>query len=97
LKSLPNPFKEILLELEMALWEHDERVEQGVAPYEYDDETFRACTKVFMSAMMWKLYAEQNRLNLPIDKREAEAYNVGVELKTLIKNWTHINTEDLYK
>ncbi len=93
-----HPYSEILQEIEAAFWDQDVRVDEGIArPYTYDDDTFRACVKIFMSALMWKLWEEQERLELNIDKRSNEAVSVGNELYTFIKNWTGINTKELYK
>ena len=88
---MKNPYKEIILELEAALWEHDLRTDElNVEPYDYDDETFRACIKLFMSAMLKKMW----------DTGEAtleKAEQCGLFLREFIKDYTGIDTHDLYK
>ncbi len=90
-----NPYKEILVELEEGLWEHDFRVDVGIAsPYEYDDETFKACCKIFMSAMMYKLWNNSHGLSMEFKEKEAEM--CGNELKEFVYKYTGIDTHQLY-
>ena len=93
-----NPYKESLIVLENGLWDHDLRVEeQHASPYEYDDETFRACIKLFMSSMMWKLWEVQEKNDVEFSIRCDEAESVGNEIKEFVKKWTDIDTRSLYK
>ena len=94
--ELLNPYSEALQEIEYGLWEHDARVDDGVPPYTYNADTFRACVKIFTSALLWKLWEEQSRLNLDINKRCNEAVEVANELSVFIHNWTGIDTKEIY-
>ena len=86
-----NPYKEIIMELEAGLWEHDYRVSEfNVPPYDYDDETFRACIKLFMSAMLKKMW----------DAGKAtpeKAEQCGIFIREFIRDYTGIDTHNLYK
>lgn len=55
MESKKNPYSKILIEIETGLWEHDVRIDNGIAPpYSYNDETFRACLKIFINAILGK-------------------------------------------
>lgn len=86
-----NPYKEIILELEQGLWEHDFRVKCSKAlPYDYDDETFRACIKLFMSALLKKMW-DTNKAT------PEKAEQCGIFLREFIRDYTGIDTWTLYK
>ncbi len=89
-----NPYSEALLEIEQALWEHDVRVDNGAAPYQYDDETFRACLKIFMSALIWKLWTFMDKKSLT--EKASNAENVGNILRNIILKFTGIDSHVLY-
>ena len=92
---IKNPYKEVLVEIEDGLWEHDCRVDDGIAmPYMYDDETFRACIKIMMSGLMYKLY--DNSWGLTQDFKEREADICGGEFKDFIYKYTGIDSTKLY-
>lgn len=94
---ITNPYKNILMEIEGGLWDHDVRVdEKKASPYEYDDETFRACIKIFMSSLMQRVYLDQNRLNTSLENRCVEIENVGNEFRKFIKDFTGVDTRKLY-
>jgi len=60
-----TPYGEILMELEDGLWDHDNRVGEGLAePYSYTNEQFRACLKIFMSALLWMLWDSKKGLDV---------------------------------
>lgn len=88
------PYGKALVEIESGLWEHDNRVNKGIAePYTYTDEHFRACLKVFMSAMLWKLW-EGNGENVEIISDMAG--KMGEDIKEMVNAYTGIDTYDLY-
>ena len=92
-----TPYHEALQELENGLFEHDIRVEeQGEPPYEYTDEDFRACMKIFMSSCMWKLWEKQEKENIDIEKRMKQAFAFGNLFYKLVLKHLGIDSHKLY-
>ena len=90
-----NPYADVLNEIENGLWEHDLRVEEGIAaPYSYTHESFRACLKIFMSGMMWKLW--ENMEGTAVQKKAGKAEEMGNEMRNFILKYTGIDTHELY-
>jgi len=90
-----NPYSEVLLEIEQGLWEHDVRVDEGIAmPYSYNDETFRACLKIFMSAMMWKMWTFMSGKD--IKEKASKAEKVGNIFRSIILKFTGIDSHASY-
>ena len=85
-----NPYAEILIELEGALWDQDIRVSDGIAqPYEYDNETFRACIKIFTSSFLWKIWEN-------VDEKEiASAEKAGNDIRSIILKYAGIDSHKL--
>ena len=93
--SRENPYGDILVEIETGLWEHHNRVDEGIAePYSYTDEQFKACFKIFMDAMMWKMWVHMEKESLE-DKCHS-ASKLGEELREIILEFTGIDTYKLY-
>lgn len=87
--GIDNPYSAILQELSWGLWEHDVRVEQSIAlPYNYSNEDFRACLKIFMSALMKKAF--------DFGTDEGTAEKIGNELRIFVLTYTGIDTKKLY-
>ena len=84
----------ILLEIEDAILEFD--IEIGTKP-NYSLDGFRAATKIFMSALMDKLWELQDAEKIPQEDRENMATKCGEDLRKFIKTYTDIDTFDLYK
>jgi len=96
MKPRKNPYAEILTEIEKGLWDQDIRVDEGIAkPYEYDKDAFRACLKIFMSSLMWKLW--ENKGERGLEEMETRAESVGNELRSLVREFCGIETHDLWK
>jgi len=96
MKSMKNPYADIFIELEAGLWEHDTWVDKGIAsPYSYDDETFRACLKIFMNATMWKLWEHMEK-ERDKAKRMEKAEKLGKAIRGLVIEFTGIDTHELY-
>lgn len=93
----PNPYGDILLELETGLWEHDYRVDEGAKPYPYTDEQLRACLKIFMSALMWKLWEQMRKDGISVKIGGDTAKKMGEELRSLVLKFTEIDTHKLFK
>ncbi len=91
---MKNPYAKALIEIESGLWEHDARVEENIAkPYSYDDDTFRACLKIFMSATLWKLWEKPGTLKEKMEKAE----ELGSAIRGVIYKFTKIDTHKLYQ
>ena len=84
----------ILREIEDALWEYEIRF--GAKP-EFTDAGFRAATKIFMSALMDKMWELQENEDLTLTDRENMATKAGEAVRNFVKVYTNIDTHDLYK
>ena len=94
MKSRKNPYEEALIEIEHGLWEQDCYVNEGAKPYEYTDEAFRACTKIFMSGLMWKIW--KNREDRTLKEMSDRVESVGKQIRALVLNYTGIDTHKLF-
>jgi len=84
----------ILEEIEMTLLDFEVHVAQ---PPQYTIEGFRASIKLFASTMLDKMWVFQNENNITQDVREDMATRFGQDLHKLIKDYTGIDSTDLYK
>jgi hypothetical protein len=80
----------ILLEIENTLLESF-----GVKP-NFNKEGFRAAVFIFQSVLMDAMFALQESENMGLEEREKMAETCGVEIRKLVKNFTNIDTHDLY-
>jgi hypothetical protein len=83
-----------LKEIEETLWEFEANSSN---PPEYTQDGFKAACKIFMSAMMDKMWEEQERLEIPMGLREKEAEMLGYKIRALALEHTGIDTHELYK
>jgi hypothetical protein len=83
----------ILEEIEGAIIDFDYYVK--LKP-NYSIEGFRAATKIFMSALMDKMYDLQEKENIPVESRLEMANKAGEDLRKLINTYTGIDTYKLY-
>jgi len=84
----------VLVGIEKALWDFDLN---GKSKPEYTTEGFRAATKIFMSALMDKIWNLQSNENMDIDDRVKMVEKAGSDIRNVIKIYTDIDTHDLYK
>jgi hypothetical protein len=84
----------ILVEIEETLWEFE--AEAKMKP-EYSLEGFRATVKIFMSAILDKMWEIQNWDNMQFENREIMAEKAGQELRKFIKTFTGVDTHQLYE
>lgn len=84
----------VLCEIESALLEYEVNVNR---PPQYTDEGFRAAIKIFMSAILDKMWKLQEDENIDIDTRADMAEKLGNELRNMVRIYTNIDTRDLYK
>ena len=91
-----TPYGDIFLEIEQGLWEHNFMVDDGSAePYTYSDEHFRACLKIFIESLLWKMWERNEEKN--IEEKAAFASKMGYALRELIIKFTGIDSHDLHK
>ena len=84
----------VLSEIESALMEFEINVAK---PPEYTDEGFRASVRIFLSAMLDKMWKLQEDEGIDIDTRADMAEKLGNELRNIVRVYTNIETHDLYK
>jgi hypothetical protein len=84
----------VLVGIEKALWDFDLN---GKSKPEYTTEGFRAATKIFMSALMDKIWNLQSNENMDMEDRIKMVEKAGSDIRNIIKIYTDIDTHDLYK
>jgi len=85
----------ILEEIEDALWEFEYYCPDKKP--KYTKVGFRSSIKIFMSALMERMWDKQELDNMPINKRIKMVVAVGKEIRQLVKRVTGIDSHDLYK
>ena len=93
-KMIGKKLSGVLHEIELALLEFEANVAR---PPEYTDEGFRAAVKIFMSAMLDKMWKLQENEDIDIDTRADMAKKLGNELRNMVRVYTNIDTHNLYK
>jgi len=90
-----TPYGESLIEIENGLWEHSCRVSDGIAePYEYTNKHLRACLKIFTEPLLWKMWEKTE--GWAIEKRSERALELGEALRSIILEFTGIDSHKLY-
>jgi hypothetical protein len=84
----------ILSEIESALIEFEINVAK---PPEYTDEGFRASVRIFLSAMLDKMWKLQEDEGIDINTRADMAEKLGSEIRNIVRVYTNIDTHSLYK
>ena len=84
----------ILSEIESALIEYELNINR---PPEYTDEGFRASIRIFLSAMLDKMWKLQEDERIDINTRADMAEKLGSEIRNIVRVYTNIDTHDLYK
>jgi hypothetical protein len=84
----------VLSEIESTLIEYEANVTR---PPQYTDKGFRAAIKIFMSAMLDKMWKLQEDENIDIDARADMAEKLGNDLRNMVRIYTNIDTHSLYK
>lgn len=83
----------ILEEIENTLWEFE--AYNGSKP-EYSEAGFRAATKIFMSALMDKMWELQQNENFTLQDRMNMAQKAGEAVRSFVKTYTGIDCHELY-
>ena len=81
-----------------------EEIEDVILDFEYECgqkpnyslSAFRAAIKIFMSALLDKMWDLQVEEKISQEDRENMATKAGEELRKLVKTYTNIDTFDLY-
>jgi hypothetical protein len=84
----------VLSEIESTLMEFEINVAK---PPEYTDEGFRAAVRIFLSAMLDKMWKLQEDEGIDINTRADMAEKLGSEIRNIVRVYTNIETHDLYK
>ena len=84
----------VLSEIESALMEFEANVNR---PPEYTNEGFRAAVRIFLSAMLDKMWKLQEDEGIDINTRANMAEKLGSEIRNIVRVYTNIDTHDLYK
>jgi hypothetical protein len=84
----------ILSEIESALMEFEANVAK---PPQYTDEGFRASVRIFLSAMLDKMWKLQEDEGIDINTRADMAEKLGSEIRNIVRVYTNIDTHSLYK
>lgn len=84
-----------LLEMEDTLWSYE--IYMPSEPYGFSDDSFRAIIKLFMAAIMDKMWALQEGDEMEIEDRAAMAEKCGKDVRALVKTFTGIDTHNLYE
>lgn len=83
-----------LEEIELLLCEFESNI--GDKP-NYSNGGFRAAIKIFMSAMMDKIWELQSDENMSMEDRINMVQKCGEDIRRIIKVYTDVDTQDLYK
>jgi len=89
-----NKLSGVLSEIESTLIEFEANVNR---PPEYTNEGFRAAVKIFLSAMLDKMWKLQEDEGIDINTRADMAEKLGNELRNIVRVYTNIDTHNLYK
>ena len=84
----------ILKEIEDTLWEFENY--SGEKPG-YTPDGFRASIKIFMSALMDKMWELQDDESITMKSREDMAESAGNAVRSLVLTYTGIDTKKLYE
>lgn len=93
MKTIGEKLSPVLNEIEQTLWEYE--AWGGEQPH-YTDEGFRAAVKIFMSALMDRMYSLQDKEDLVLQDRGAMAESLGRQVRLLVKTYCDIDTHELY-
>lgn len=83
----------VLAEIEDALWDHEFNVQ---TPPGFTDAGFRAATKIFMAAVMDRMWQLQSAEGMDIETRKSMAQKAGEDVRELVKVYTNVDTTKLY-
>ena len=91
--SVGKSISQILAEIEDVLWEF--QAHGGLKP-EFTEEGFKGAVKIFIDVMMDKMWELQEGEGISQEDRVKMGEKLGVDIRNLIKNYTDIDTHELY-
>ncbi len=91
--SIGKMISPVIIEIEAALWDYEAQV--SMHP-EFTDEGFRAALKIFMSALLDKMWSLQAAEDIPFEIRCDMAMKAGQQVRELVKTFTNIDPHELY-
>jgi hypothetical protein len=94
-KIIGQKLSPVLTEIEDALWDFEYNCSNQQP--KYTTEGFRASIKIFMSALLDKMWDYQEEKNVSQKSREKQAKKAGEDIRKFIKQFTGIDSHDLYK
>jgi len=94
-KTIGQQFTPILEEIESALWEFEYAMPNSRPVY--DGTALRSASKIFMSALMDKMWAKQDEYDMPQKQRCEMATYFGNALHELIRDATDLNSKKFYE
>jgi len=94
-KTMGEFIAPVLESMEDALWSYENYSPN--TPYGFSNESFRAAVKIFMAAMMDKIWALQEGEEMEMEDRAAMAEKCGKDVRDLVKTFTGIDTHKLYE
>jgi hypothetical protein len=86
--------KPILNLIENALWDYECKNE--CVP-DFDDEAFRSIIKLFMAALIERVWKLQEKEDMSMDDRIAMGQAAAKDIHKLIKVYANLDTLELYK
>ncbi len=92
--TLGQKLSPILVEIEDTLWEKEANAPE---PLLFTEEGRRAGIKIFMAVLLDMLWEHQNKTGVPQEKRVTQAEEVGSGVSLLVKQYTGVDTKELYK
>jgi hypothetical protein len=93
-ETIGSAISEGLVAYENILWDFEANV--GLNP-NFTDDGFRAALKIFMSALMGKMFELQINEYIPQKQAEEMAESAGQEIRRIVKTYTGIDTHELYQ
>lgn len=92
--SIGERLSRVLTSVEGSLWEHEINLSE---PVDLTNDGFRAAIKIFSTAIMDKVWELQEREGIDLEDRLAMSEKCGQEIRRIVKTFTDIDTQQLYK
>lgn len=93
-RTIGQRLSPILESMEQVLWQYEEEV--GSKP-NYTTEGFRGAIKVFMSAMMDRMFNLQRNEGMELNEMSDMAETLGKDIRQMVKTYCDIDTHEMYK
>lgn len=94
-RTIGEYIEPMMASMEDALWSFEMYMPN--TPYGFSQESFRAAVKIFMAAMMDRIWALQEEEGMALEDRMAMVEKCGKDVSALVKTFTNIDTKKLYE